>query len=186
MVWHFVNVAGSELLVPIFLEKFEKHIERFYGTVFGSDTGVRVGDLSYEISDGRLMLRRRGYHIAPHVDPFRAMLTVLFYLAKPGDSEMYGTTLCRVKEDLPAERKGIDYPEERGIVCESVKTVPYRRNSALVFLSPRSVHRADIPDDADAKVERHALQFYVALEGSSRSRLLKAARASEAEKPALD
>ena len=126
------------------------------------------------------MLRRRGYHIAPHVDPFRAVLTVLFYLAKPGDNELYGTTLCHPEEELLAERKGIDYPEERGIACESIKTVPFCRNSALVFLSPYGVHRADIPDDADAKVERYALQFYVSVQGQSRSKLLKAARATEA------
>jgi len=185
MVWSFVNRVGSELLVPLFLSKFETHIERFYGTVFGAEAGVRLGDLSYEISDGRLMLRRPGYHIAPHVDPFRAMLTVLFYLAKPGDSELYGTTLCRASEELPAERKGIDYPEKRGIVCESVKTISYQPNSALVFLSPRSVHGADIPDDADAGVERHALQFYVALRGESRGRLLKAARAAQSEETVL-
>ena len=42
------------------------------------------------------MLRRPGYKLTPHLDPKRATMTVLLYLARPGDSEQFGTSLYSV------------------------------------------------------------------------------------------
>jgi hypothetical protein len=39
------------------------------------------------------MPRRPGYHLEPHRDPKRSLLTCLLYLARPGDSDAQGTQL---------------------------------------------------------------------------------------------
>ena len=125
MVWDFVNRIAERVFVPALLEKFEADVKSFYRHAFGPGAADALNHAGYEVSDKRLMLRRAGYHIAPHVDPFRAMLTVLVYLARPGDAEAYGTTLCRVEHEFRIGHEGIFYPEAEGISCDSVRRVPY-------------------------------------------------------------
>jgi hypothetical protein len=42
-----------------------------------------------------------------------------------------------------------------------VETIPFRANTALVFLNAGGAHGADIPVTAPAMTERYAYQFYV-------------------------
>ena len=115
-----------------------------------------------EASGGRLMLRRPGYTLAPHQDPQRTVATCLLYLAKPGDSEGYGTRLLRVNEVPVVDRSNTYYPEDHGYTCELVKTVPFRANTLVVFMNGgAAAHGVEIPTTAPAETERCAYQFYM-------------------------
>ena len=141
--------------------------------VFGADFLERARLLPQAASGGRLMLRRPGYHLGPHRDPKRAMLTCLMYLPRPGDSEQHGTQIFRVIGDEEADFKQTYYPEERGATCELVKVVPFRPNTMLVMLNSRGAHGATIPADAPADLERYAYQFYIAPRNDELAALIK-------------
>jgi hypothetical protein len=112
-------------------------------------------------SGGRIMLRRAGYHLAPHRDPKRSMVTCLMYLATKADQEQYGTEIYRVTGDRESSYMQTYYPEQHGARCELVKVVPFRANSMLVFVNTCGAHGARIPADAPPELERYSYQFYV-------------------------
>lgn len=173
-VWgYFDDVIARTMIRPAVLEKFHEPLQRHFATVFGADFVDRASELPQAAAGGRLMLRRPGYHLDPHRDPKRSMLTCLTYLARPGDSEAHGTQIFRVHGDMEADYKQTYYPEQAGGRCELVKVVPYRPNSMLVFLNSRGAHGADIPADAPAALERFAYQFYVAPLNEALSALIK-------------
>jgi hypothetical protein len=115
----------------------------------------------HEATAGRMMLRRPGYVIKPHLDPQRAVITCLIYLARPGDDEAYGTQLFTIDEPPSLDRTSTFYPEEHGYRCELVKTVPFRANTAFAFVNAGAAHGAEIPVTAPKDLERYAYQFYV-------------------------
>lgn len=162
-VWEYMDsVIARQVIRPAVLEKFREPLERHLTSMFGAGFLERARSMSQAASGGRLMLRRPGYHLGPHRDPKRAMLTCLMYLARPGDSEQHGTQIFRVIGDEEAGFKQTYYPEERGATCELVKVVPFRPNTMLVMLNSRGAHGATIPSDAPADLERYAYQFYIA------------------------
>ena len=111
-------------------------------------------------SSGRIMLRRRGYNIPPHRDPKWGFITCLIYLPRSGDLETWGTSLYTVDGD--EEARGALPHWIDGSQCRLVAEVPFRRNSALIFLNSTGAHGATIPDDAEpADLERYAYQFRV-------------------------
>lgn len=162
-VWNFVeDVIAQGILRPAVIEKFHAPLQAHYDTIFGPEFRARANELPQAISGGRLMLRRPGYHLSPHRDPKRSVVTCLLYLAREGDSETYGTQIFRVHDDVEAGYKQTYYPEQDGKRCELVRVVPFRANSMLAFLNSRGAHGATIPPDAPATIERYTYQFYVA------------------------
>ena len=119
------------------------------------------------------MLRRPGYHLGPHRDPKRAMLTCLLYLAREGDSEAHGTQIFRVRDDSEASYKQTYYPGAEGRECELVKVVPFKPNTMLVSLNSTGAHGATIPADAPSDLERYTYQFYVAPLNEALAALIK-------------
>lgn len=173
-VWsYFDDMIARTMIRPAVLEKFHEPLQAHFATVFGAEFIDRANALPQAASGGRLMLRRPGYHLDPHRDPKRSMLTCLMYLAREGDSEAYGTQIFRVHGDAEADYKQTYYPEQAGGRCELVKVVPYRPNSMLVFLNSRGAHGADISADAPAELERFSYQFYVAPLNEALSALIK-------------
>ena len=168
-VWTFTNdVLAVEVLTPAVIEKFKEPLARYCHAAFGPESAGEFSGSTWHRSGGRLMLRRPGYRIDPHLDPYRAMLTFLLYLARPGDGEEYGTKLFRTKGTPTDAHRGIFYADAEGVDYEFAKTIPYRPNSALVFLSPRALHGADIPHDATpVGLERYTYQFYVGIDKAS-------------------
>jgi len=159
-VWQFVDDIARRAIVPAVLSRFEAPLHRHYEALFG-DAAARAATLAQSPSGGRVMLRRPGYHLSPHRDPKRAMLTCLMYLTARGDGEAHGTKIFRVTGDHESSYTQTYYPEQNGATCELVKTVPFRPNSMLVFLNGTGAHGADIPMDAPADLERFSYQFYV-------------------------
>jgi hypothetical protein len=173
-VWgYFDDVISKRVIRPAVLEAFHAPLQRHFETVFGAGAVDRANLLPQSVSGGRLMLRRPGYHLAPHRDPKRVMLTCLLYLARNGDSEAHGTQIFRVQDDSEAGYKQTYYPEEEGHRCELVRVVPFRPNSMLVFLNSRGAHGATIPRDAPADLQRYTYQFYVAPQREALSALIK-------------
>jgi hypothetical protein len=141
--------------------KFHESLRLHYDAIFGPALRDRATAMAQSVTGGRLMLRRPGYHLAPHRDPKRSMLTCLMYFAGGKDSEEYGTDLFRVADDREATYTQTYYPEQNGSICELVKRVPFRPNTMLVFLNSTGAHGATIPDDAPSGLERFSYQCYI-------------------------
>jgi hypothetical protein len=170
--WTHLGVAFiEETLVPQMvqplLRRFEPHMPGAYAERYGAELGPRVAAVPHEASGGRLMVRRPGYHLDPHLDPKRALVSCLIYFARPGDSEAYGTQLFRIDARPQIDQTSTFYPERAGYRCELVKTVPFRPNSAVAFLNAGAAHGADIPASAPDTTERYSYQFYVSAEPSA-------------------
>lgn len=172
--WNFVDsVIARRIIQPAVLEKFHEPLQHYYDVVFGPAFRERANELPQLSSGSRLMLRRPGYYLAPHRDPKRSMLTCLMYLARPGDSEVYGTQLFRVVGDREAPFKQTYYPQNDGRHCEVAAAIPFRPNSMLVFLNSRGAHGAAIPAEAGDDLERYTYQFYVAPENAALGALIR-------------
>jgi hypothetical protein len=172
-VWNFVDaVLARRAIQPAVLEKFHEPLQGHFDIVFGPSFRAQANALPQLSSGGRLMLRRAGYHLDPHRDPKRSLLTCLLYLARPGDSEAHGTQLFRVIGDREANYKQTYYPEADGQHCELAAVVPFRPNRMLAFMNSRGAHGATIPADA-GEVERYTYQFYVAPENEALGALIR-------------
>jgi hypothetical protein len=169
------------MMVPALLEKLTPYIRDFYIREYGSERGPALAAIPHEATRGRLMLRRPGYHLDPHLDPKRVVFTCLLYFARPGDSEAYGTTFFRMSGTPTIDRTNTFYPETQGIRCDPVKMVPFRPNSAVAFLNWGGAHGADIPKDAPKDTERYSYQFYVSPEPSALAALVGEPEAAVAE-----
>lgn len=173
-VWNFVDeVIARRAIQPAVLERFHGPLQEHFDQVFGAAFRERANLLPYRPSGGRLMLRLPGYHLSPHRDPKRSMMTCLLYLARPGQSDVHGTQLFRIRHDEEANYKQTYYPEANGHECELATVVPFRPNTMLVFLNSRGAHGATIPADAGRDLERYSYQFYVAPEQDALVALLK-------------
>ncbi len=161
-----------DVLVPALMQTFALHIQSTYATSYGPELGPRVARLPHVASAGRLMLRRRGYHLDPHLDPRRVIVTCLIYFARPGDSEAFGTMFFRINGDPVVDRRNTFYPEEHGLRCTFVQAAPFRPNTAVAFLNAGGAHGADIPKTAPADTERYSYQFYVSPEPAALAALL--------------
>ena len=177
-LWTFIKTdVTPHILGPELATKFQAFLHAHCQAQFGSTHADRIAQMPLEASAHRLMLRRSGYRLDPHLDPKHVFLTCLVYLARPGDHEEWGTQLYSLK--MPSAPSGsfeqtraylgrTVYPEQHGIHCELVKHVPFRPNSALVFVNAGGAHGVELPPESETKLERYAYQFYV---GQSRSKL---------------
>jgi hypothetical protein len=173
-VWNFVDEAvAGHMIRPAVLKTFHEPLQRHYDVLFGSSLRERASRLPHVTSGGRLMLRRPGYHLSPHRDPKHSMVTCLLYLARPGDSDVYGTRLYRVAGDREAHYKQTYYPESSGHQCELAAVVPFRPNTMLAFVNSRGAHGATIPAGAPSELERYSYQFYVAPKKEALGALVK-------------
>jgi len=173
-VWNFVDdVLARQLIQPAVLDKFYGPLQHHYERIFGPEFVEQANQLPQLPSGGRLMLRRPGYHLEPHRDPKRSLLTCLLYLARPGDSDAHGTQLFHVAEDDEAPFKQTYYPRDHGHHCELASVVPFRANTMLVFMNSRGAHGATIPADLPADIERYAYQFYVAPQNAALGALIR-------------
>jgi hypothetical protein len=155
------NDVIPKMMVPALLRRFAPHIREFYIREYGPDKGELLAQIPHQASGGRMMLRRAGYHLDPHLDPKRVVFTTLIYFARPGDSEAWGTGFYRMNGTPKIDRTNTFYPGTQGIQCDLVKLVPFRPNSAVAFLNWGGAHGADIPKDAPKNLERYSFQFYV-------------------------
>jgi hypothetical protein len=167
-VWHFVAEEIVGALNEALSRKFEGAVREYVGQFCPRWFDEPRRPL--HPSDGRIMLRRAGYLIEPHRDPRWGFLTGLVYLARPGDLEVYGTDLYRVRDDVEAsDDKPLRFAPER---CELVKSVPFRANTLFAFLNSRGAHGASVPADAPASLERYVYQFRLGPDPTAMKQLL--------------
>ncbi|MGH9350238.1 MAG: hypothetical protein ACRD26_23540 [Vicinamibacterales bacterium] len=160
LAWQgFERDVVSPVLMPALLELFAPVILPHYVRLLGDARAAAAAALP-KAANGRVLLRRPGYRQDPHLDPKRVLFTGLIYLAKPGDSEDYGTALYRVDRPFVQPFVRTFYPETEGYTCTLAKRVEFRANRLLVFLNAQAAHGAELPADAPLQ-ERYAYQFYV-------------------------
>ena len=158
------DVIIPRMIVPGLLQKFDAHVHATYEKKYGTTRGAQVAALTHIATAGRLMLRRPGYHLEPHLDPDRVVVTCLIYFARPGDDESFGTSFYRIDGDPVIDRRNTFFPRNEGYACDLVKTAPFRPNTAVAFVNAGGAHGAGIPSSAPAGTERYAYQFYVSPE----------------------
>ncbi|MGE0392011.1 MAG: hypothetical protein AB7I25_01950 [Vicinamibacterales bacterium] len=156
-IWRFLvaEILESQLqdaLLARFREPLTEYARRFWPS-------ANLDDLRLGGSDGRIILRQRGYVIPPHRDPKWAWLTFILYLAKPGDPDTWGTQLYRVNDDVEAPgAQPFWMGSHDHVLAKDVRFLP---NRALVFLNADGSHGASIPEDAPADFERYIYQFRI-------------------------
>lgn len=151
------------VLAPAQAERFRPFAREYLRVSVGEEFVDDALALPLRPDGYRLMLRRPTFTLPPHLDPRDKFINSLLYLAREGDPDAYGTQLFRVhQENFVATRANTYYPEDEGIRCELVKTVPYRGNLCLTFLNLGGAHGAVIPADAQPPdLRRLAFQFYM-------------------------
>ena len=165
-VWeHMAKEVAEKIIGPALIEKFDEPLSAWLRRSFPALGDDPLGQIETHCSDGRILLRRPGYRIPPHRDPKWGFITCLFYLARPGDDERWGTQMYTVEGD--AEAKGGQphwIPDSR---VHLAGEVAFKPNRAFVFLNSVGAHGAQIPADAKpADLTRYAYQFRV---GATRS-----------------
>jgi hypothetical protein len=169
------DVIIPRMIVPGLLQKFDAHVRATYEKKYGATRGSQVAALPHIATAGRLMLRRPGYHLEPHLDPDRVVVTCLIYFARPGDDESFGTSFYRIDGDPVIDRRNTFFPRNEGYSCDLVKTAPFRPNTAVAFVNAGGAHGAGIPTSAPTGTERYAYQFYVSPEPAALAALIPSA-----------
>lgn len=167
-VWMYLAIdVIPNIIAPRLMERFraptDEWIRRNWPELDPRSVALRV-------SDGRIMMRRRGYRIRPHRDPKWSFITCIFYLARPGDDEAWGTQLYAVDADEEANNAAPYWISDSR--CRLVEDVRFRANRLLVFLNSAGAHGAHIPENAEpADLERYIYQFRVGPTTDAVSRL---------------
>jgi hypothetical protein len=172
-VWSFLlNEVVDRTLGPVLLRKLREPLAAWLTATWPDLDGRSIESVvKMQSTDGRILLRGRGYHIPPHRDPKWGFVTCLLYLARPGDSEAWGTQLYAVEDD--GEASNVLPHWIRAERCRLMKDVPFRPNSALVFLNSHGAHGAKIPADAQpADLRRYIYQFRIGPTADSIRRLV--------------
>jgi hypothetical protein len=162
-VWTFLlDVALEGAFQPAIVDKFREPLAEWIAREWPPLAANPLGPpMALHSTDGRILLRGRGYRIPPHRDPKWGFITVLLYLPRAHESEQWGTQLYAVDEDEAAKSIAPHWIDE-ATRCRLVVDVPFRRNTALVFLNSRGAHGASIPDDAEpADLRRYIYQFRI-------------------------
>jgi hypothetical protein len=160
-VWNFLVFELQRQVQPLLVERFRRPLAEWISAQWPAlESDPLAPPMELNTGDGRIMRRGRGYYISPHRDPKWGFLTGIVYLARPEDSERWGTQLFAVDDDddaMGAAPHWID-PER----CRLVVDVPYRPNSMLVMLNSYGAHGAHIPEDAEpADLHRYIYQFRI-------------------------
>ena len=156
--WRFMTaVVVPQFIMPALVAKFRGVLDEW---ITGNWPEVPPASVALETSDGRILLRRRGYRIPPHRDPKWAFITAILYLARRDDSETWGTQLYSVDDDK--EARGVSPHWIDPARCRFVTEVAFKPNRLLLFLNSVGAHGAHIPDDAQPEaLERYIYQFRV-------------------------
>jgi hypothetical protein len=160
--WDFLlHTVIDGIMGPALIGKFRQPLNDWLQATWPELAGEALESrVKLQSTDGRILLRRRGYVISPHRDPKWGFVTCLLYLAKPGDSPTWGTELYHVDGDTEAVSVAPHWIRQEQ--CRLAKEVAFRPNTALVFMNSRGAHGARIPADAEPPdLERYIYQFRI-------------------------
>lgn len=189
-VWRYMaDVVVPRFITPEVIQKFHAVLDDWVRENWPAlGDNPLSGVVRLHSSDGRILLRTNGYRIPPHRDPKWGFLTVIIYLARPGDDEAWGTRLYTVKDDAAS---GAPIPQQviapgakaRGAApdwidpndCVFVEDVTFKPNRALIFLNSHGAHGAEIPEDAQpAQLQRYIYQFRIGPSGPAINTMMEA------------
>lgn len=172
-VWSFFDdQVVRQVLAPAILARFRSAVVGHYAATGGDAFGEAAAQIPHGPVAGRIQLRRPGYHLRPHLDPKRVVITGLLYLAREGDREDFGTQLFRVNGAFRHSGMKTFFPEEAGLTCDVARSVPFRANSLLAFVNSGAAHGATLPADAPLD-ERYTFQFYIKPDDGKLKKLLQ-------------
>ena len=171
-VWeHMSRSVADQVIAPQIADKFREPLHQWLHEVLPEGGQDALDRLTLHCSDGRMLLRRRGYSIPPHRDPKWGFITCILYLARPSDDERWGTQLYTVDRDAEARDAKPHWIGDTR--CRLVRDVTFLPNRALVFLNSHGAHGASIPEDAEPEdLERYVYQFRIGPERRSMDRFL--------------
>lgn len=157
-MWRFITgVVVPRFVMPAVVEKFRAPLDEWIAQNWPD---VPPPSVQLHTSDGRVLLRRRGYRIPPHRDPKWGFITGILYLARRNDSETWGTQLYTVDEDEEASSASPHWINPAH--CRLAGEVAFRHNRMLLFLNSVGAHGAYIPEDAQPEtLERYIYQFRI-------------------------
>jgi hypothetical protein len=165
-VWTYLaRTVVREVLVEAIVERFREPLAEWLRLNFpfaGADVLERIRMTS---SDGRIMLRTRGYVAPPHRDPRWGFISGLLYLAREADDPRWGTQFYEVDDDSePPSVAPLWIDQGR---CRLVNDVSFVPNRLLVFLNSTGAHGASIPATLPEPVERYIYQVRIAPDANS-------------------
>jgi hypothetical protein len=161
-VWEFVDADVTRTIADVALRRLQPYLHARCEAMFGAGRADAALAIPHRAFGGRIMLRRPGYLQRPHLDPKRSSATVLIYVARPGDPEGVGTALFALSSPVLPVRTSTYYPEDHGVTCTPVKRVPFRPNTAVVFVNAEGAHGAEIPKASAAEsFQRYAFMYYI-------------------------
>ena len=170
-VWNFLAQDVFARITPAIVNRFRAPLDEWFLSQWPLPPDAPTGAVRFDATNGRILLRHRGYNLPPHRDPKWGIVTCLQYLSRPGDSERWGTQLYRVDHDTEAPHVSANWIKAES--CSLEKEVPFRRNSMFVFMNSSGAHGARIPEDAEpADLERYAYQCRIGPDQRSMSELL--------------
>jgi DNA-binding FrmR family transcriptional regulator len=157
-IWRYMaSEIVPKVITPALISKFRTQIDEW---IVKNWPDIEPRSVELHGSGGRIMFRRRGYCIRPHRDPKWSFITCILYLARPGDSETWGTQIYAVDQDQEAKNAAPYWIDEQ--YCRLVEDVGFRPNRLLVFLNSVGAHGAHIPADAEPEdLQRFIYQFRV-------------------------
>lgn len=170
-VWEFMaKDVVKDIITPVLAEVFKEPLNAYIRDSFPDASPDLASTTNLVSSDGRILLRTRGYDISPHRDPKWAFMVCILYLARRGDSESWGTDIYGVANDQEAVGALPYWIDEKQ--CTKVGTVPFRRNRAFLFVNSTGAHGAAIPADAQPPdLERYIYQFRIGPDATSMAAL---------------
>ena len=156
-----MDVALEGAFQPAIVEKFRDPLAKWIAHEFPAVASDPLAPpMELHSTDGRILLRGCGYRIPPHRDPRWGFITVLLYLPRTKETEKWGTQIYAVDNDESANSIAPLWIDPAR--CRLVADIPFRRNSALVFLNSHGAHGAFIPEDAKpADLQRYAYQYRI-------------------------
>lgn len=140
-------------VAPVLASRLEHELRDKYADVFSPELADQIMADGLVSSDGRIMARRPGYHLKPHLDSAHFGVTMLLYFTA-ADDESSGA-LCLFRPERTPEMHDVStyYPERtEGIAVELVKEIPIRENLFVAFLNRRDALHGVRIDATDGPV----------------------------------
>jgi hypothetical protein len=148
VAWMFLTEVIRRSMSALLIARFQKPLAAHARARFPALPPFEEWNVEVTLSQGRLVRRRCGDGGAAASDRPWDLLTGVLDLARPGDSEDFGSCLTEVVEPT-------DVPD-------GTKAVAFRANSILVFVGPTRAHEyITIPPSAAPDTERYTYEFSI-------------------------
>lgn len=152
-------------IAPVLVSRLEQQLREKYADVLSPELADEIMAGGLVSSDGRIMARRPGYNLKPHLDSAHFGITTLLYFTAADDAS--SGALCLFRPERMPELLDVStyYPERvEGIAVELVEEIPIRRNLFVAFLNRRdALHgvRIDKATAGDGEANRITYQAHI-------------------------